>query len=80
MGGREITRWWEVRSAKNRLGQKRHLFMAGKREELETTMPFHTTAQITLRRAKRAKLIYKNSISAVDSQDLYEFHFIIVFI
>ncbi len=56
------------------------LFMAGKREELETTMPFHTTAQITLRRAKRAKLIYKNSISAVDSQDLYEFHFIIVFI
>ena len=56
------------------------LFMAGKREELETTMPFHTTAQITLRRAKRVKLIYKNSISAVDSQDLYEFHFIIVFI
>ena len=37
-------------------------------------------AEIVLRRAKRAKLIYKGSISADDSQDLYESHFILVFI
>ncbi len=51
-------------------------FMAGKREKAEND----DAAEIVLRRAKRAKLIYKGSISADDSQDLYESHFILVFI